>query len=224
MATLAGAGTALWFDVVIETLPALTAGEVKLNCNSTAVPPVTVAEDGVTDANAGGAGGFTATVTVLVTPPQLSETVTAVDAVTTLVGMLKVPELCPAVTPTVVAAIALWFELPIVIVVPAAAGPVKPNCKEAAAPPMTVEDAGVTEASAGGFTVRPAGRVTPLYATEMVRFATAATACVATLKLPPVDVAVSAILAGVIVTDASEHVMDTEAAPDPAAPDSANVP
>lgn len=142
-----------------------------------------------------------------------------------MVQMPTAPEDCPVATETLAGAgIAVGFPLPIEIAVPLAAGPVKVNCNDTAVPPMTVEDAGVTEAKAGGFTVRLVDWVTPLYVTEMVRLAAAVTACVARLKVPPVEVAVSAIVAGVMVTVGSEHMRDAVPALAPAAPDSANKP
>ena len=160
--TLPGAGTAIEFELPIVISVVLADGAVKVKFNSTAVPPVTVAADRVTDPRA---GGFTVTVTVLVTPPELNERVTVADADTALVGRVIVPDDCPAVTGIVVGGrITFGIELLIEIVVPLTAGAVKLNCKDTAEPPPTVEDAGVTDARAGfggfgGFTVRPADAV-----------------------------------------------------------------
>lgn len=103
------------------------------------------------------AAGITVTVTVLVTPPELRLRVTVLDVATGLVGMLTVPVDCPAAIETLAGAgTAAGFALPIVTVAPPAAGPVRENCNDTAVPPVTVEDAGVTEARAGwfaGFTV-----------------------------------------------------------------------
>jgi len=95
----------------------------------------------------------------------VAEIVTAVEAVTGLLMMVKVAVLAPAATRTLagtVAAGVLLLERVTVAPAPVGAGPVSVTVPVDVPPPMTADGLRVRVDNAGGFTVRMAVLVTPL--------------------------------------------------------------
>ena len=155
---------------------------------------------------AGGAGGFTVSVAVLLTPPKLPPIVTDVTAVTPVVVMLKLAVVVPAATVTLAgtpAAVVLLLDS-VTTAPPAGAAEVKVTVPVLPAPPTTL--AGLTVsvdkvgAAATGFTVNTEVRVALPKLAEMVDGVEAVTVDVAIVKVALVAPAATVTLEGTAAT------------------------
>src|SRR2546425_1272678 len=133
-----------------------------------ALPPVTVV--GVTPSEGRRAGfGVTVRKGVRVAPRGEAEMVTGVDAATVLVVTVNVTLVAPTGTVTLPGTVAAVLLLDRVTdAPPAGAGPFSVTVPVEFPPPVTVVGFSASERRAAGFTVRVAGRGTPLYKAEMV--------------------------------------------------------
>src|SRR2546426_1222142 len=110
--------------------------------------------------------------------------VAEVDAATALVVTVNVTLVAPTGTVTLAGTVAAELLLDSVTCAPpAGAGPFSVTVPVEFPPPVTVVGFSASERRAAGFTVRVAGRVTPLYKAEMVADVDAATALVVTVNV-----------------------------------------
>src|SRR5262249_6275190 len=154
----------------------------------------------------GGAGGFTVSVAVWLTPPKLPPMVTDVAAVTPVVVILKLALVAPAATVTLAGTPAtVVLLLDSVTTAPlAGAAEVKLTVPVLPAPPATLAGLTVSVDKVGaggtGFTVNTAVRVTPPKLAEMVGAVEAVTVDVAIVKVALVAPAATVTLAGTVAT------------------------
>jgi len=185
-------------------LPTATLIPAGLELTRSPLRPVAVTES--VAVWAGGAGGFTVSVAVLLTPPKLPPIVTDVAAVTPVVVILKLALVAPAATVTLAgmpATVVLLLDS-VTTAPPAGAAEVKVTVPVLPAPPTTL--AGLTVsvdrvgAAATGFTVNTAVRVMPPKLAEMVGAVEAVTVDVAIVKVALVAPAATVTLAGTLAT------------------------
>ena len=146
--------------VSVTTAPPLGAGPVRVTVPVEVfpLPPFTL---GGLNPSEVSAGGFTVRVSVLVTPPSLTEMVTVVELDTGLVFTGKVKVVLPwstAISETVAAALLLLLAFS---TVPAGAGPFSVTVPLEGVPPITLEGLIEIEAT-NGLTVKVSDLVTAL--------------------------------------------------------------
>src|SRR3989441_4499599 len=151
--------------------------------------------------------------------------VAEVDAVTALVVTVNVTLVAPTGTVTLAGTVAAVLSLDSVTCAPpAGAGPSSVTVPVELLPPITVVGLSASEERpAAGFTVRVAGRVTPLYTAEMVTGVDAATVLVVTVNVVLVAPAGTVTLVGTVAAVLSLDRV-TDAPPAGAGPFSVTVP
>src|SRR3989441_1673816 len=150
--------------------------------------------------------------------------VAEVDAATALVVTVNVTLVAPTGTVTLAGTVAAVLSLDSVTCAPpAGAGPFSVTVPVEFPPPVTVVGFSASERRAAGFTVRVAGRGTPLQEAVMVAEVDAATALVVTVNVTLVAPTGTVTLAGTV---AAELLLDsvTCAPPSGAGPFSVTVP
>jgi len=160
--TLAGTVAAVLSLDSVTCAPPAGAGPSSVAVPVELLPPVTVV--GFTPSEERRTGcGFTVRVAGRVTPLYKAEMVTGVDAATVLVVTVNVVLVAPAGTVTLPGTVAAVLLLDRVTdAPPAGAGPFSVTVPVEFPPPVTVVGFSASERRAAGFTVRVAGRVTPL--------------------------------------------------------------